>query len=307
MTIDIDEKELAVLQKAYEIEQEKLKTGEYYLGWHWDEVQAYVATINKLIVKGLVVISFKSNSDKTYKLTESGMAAAQGDPVEESEPEEPQPIMENISIDTMFSDIVGYDDVKELIFESLQAPDPIHIMLVGPPALAKSMFLWDVERVYGSITLPLIGSGTSHAGLWDLLAERKPRIVLMDELQRMQVADQAALLALLEGGRLIRAKKGRMLDEKFTVWMLAAANRIDKMSPELISRFALKYLKEYNSAEFNQVVKNVLMNKEKLSEFDATATAIGLFGKTHDVRTAIRVARLSKRVGVKRAIELLIQ
>ena len=39
----------------------------------------------------------------------------------------------------------------------------------------------------------------------------------------------------------------------------------------------------------------------------AAEIATRLLGKTHDVRDAVRVARLSKRVGVKRAVELLIR
>jgi len=41
----------------------------------------------------------------------------------------------------------------------------------------------------------------------DLIAERHPQILLIDELDKMNAADTAALLTMMEGGRLVRPKK----------------------------------------------------------------------------------------------------
>ena len=184
---------------------------------------------------------------------------------------------------------------------------PIHVLLVGPPSLAKSMFLWDIERAYGNLSLPLIGSATSHAGLWDMIAEKRPKIVLIDEIEKMALADMAGLLALMEQGRIIRAKVGRKLDVRLTVWVIAAANRTIKMPAEILSRFARFDLTEYTATEFRKVVTNVLVSHEDTSFESASAIASYLLGKSHDVRDAVRVARLAKRTGVKRAVELLIK
>ena len=207
----------------------------------------------------------------------------------------------------MFSDIVGYDDIKELLIESLQLDDPIHVLLHSPPALAKTMFLWDIERTFGEQAMTLLGSATSHAGLWDMVAEVKPRVLLVDELDKMSLIDHASLLSLMETGRLIRAKVGRKLDIKIKVWVIAAANRVNKLPAELLSRFSRFQLEEYTASEFRQVVRSVLQTREGLDDDTAAAIATRLVGKTHDVRDAVRVARLSKRVGVKRAAELLIR
>lgn len=303
---DIDQKELDVLKSALVFE----KTADpdiYSLGWRWYDVNAYTATITKLVVKKLVIISFKSRSETRYQLTDVGKIIAEGkeQPKEEIK-DEPQ--TEPLApLDSMFSDIVGYEDIKELLRESLQLDKPVHVLLVGPPSLAKSMFLWDIERAYGDLSLPLIGSATSHAGLWDLIAEKRPKIVLIDEIEKMALADMAGLLALMEQGRLIRAKVGRKLDERLTVWVIAAANRTAKMPVELLSRFAVFNLTEYNATEFREVVTNVLISHEDTNYDIATAIAISLLGRSHDVRDAVRVARLAKRTGVKRAIELLIK
>jgi len=306
--VDVTEKDYELLQRIMEVEA-SMPLDEFTLGWRWYEVQAHTAHINKLIVNGLVIISFKSNSETRYQLTEKGKLLAATDlPGDNTEQEKDKNVLPETTLDfsSMFSDIIGYDDIKELIFESLQLDKPIHVLLVGPPALAKTMFIWDIERVFGEQAMPLLGSATSHAGLWDLIGERRPRIILVDEIEKMALTDQAALLSVMETGRLIRAKVGRKMDIQLTAWVIAAANRIHKMPPELLSRFAIHRLAEYNNTEFREVVAKVLESREEIEHNTAAEIATRLVGRTHDVRDAVRVARLSKRTGVERAVELLL-
>ena len=42
---------------------------------------------------------------------------------------------------SLFDSIVGFDDVKELFDMSIRAAKPVHLLLVGPPASAKSLFM----------------------------------------------------------------------------------------------------------------------------------------------------------------------
>ncbi len=67
--------------------------------------------------------------------------------------------------DDTFEDIIGHDDIKELLTATLLAEKPVHVLLAGPPALAKSLFLWDIEGTYGEQAVWLVGSATSKAGL----------------------------------------------------------------------------------------------------------------------------------------------
>jgi len=292
-----------LLRKILEFETQMTEY-ERGIGWTWLQVGAYPATINKLVIRGLVRLSFKSRSSTNYLLTDEGRVIA-----ESSAPMEP-PVtpteVPTIDAAQIFSDITGYDDIKELLRESLQLDKPIHVLLYGPPSLAKSMFLWDIERAFGDLSLPLLGSATSHAGLWDLIAERKPRVILVDEIEKMALVDMAGLLSIMQTGRIIRAKVGRKLDEKVNAWVIGAANRIHRLPAELISRFSVHQLAEYAAKEFRDVVTSVLVAHEDTSQDEAHEIAMRLVGRTHDVRDAVRVARLAKRVGVKRSIELLL-
>ena len=82
----------------------------------------------------------------------------------------------------------------------------------------------------------------------------------------MNATDMAALLTMMEGGRLVRAKRGRELDIHNPLKVIAASNRLEKLSPELRSRFAIRRLNPYSREEFLIVVKGVLVRKENLSE-----------------------------------------
>lgn len=300
---DLTERDYEALTKMLEFEAAHTKE-EFYLGWEWHHVGVMQATINKFITMDLVTRTFSSRSTKCHELTEKGKTVAEQRVLIPSEPVRVP--LGDMDFSSMFSDIVGYEDLKELLREELQVEKPIHVLLVGPPALAKTLFLWDVERTWGEQAMWLVGSATSRAGLWDAVAEKRPRILLIDELDKMTATDTAALLSLMEKGRLVRMKVNRRLDLELDVWVVGCANRIYKMSPELLSRFRVYQINEYNASEFREVVTSALVTHEDVSKEVAAEIATRLVGKTHDVRDAVRVARLAKRLGVQRAVELLI-
>jgi hypothetical protein len=171
--------------------------------------------------------------------------------------------------------------------------------------LAKSLFLWDIERVFGARALWLLGSATSQAGMWDLVAEHQPDVLLLDEFEKIKGVDQAALLSLMEGGRLVRAKVGRGLNLNLECRVFAAANTMRGLTPEILSRFARRELRPYSQAEFQEVVTSVMVKREGVDATVAAEIAASLAGRTQDVRDAIRVARLSQQMDPRRAIELL--
>lgn len=302
--LKIDEKQREALLNILEYERTHDPT-EFILGWSWSDVRVSPATLNNLILKGLLEKKFHSNSYRGLVLTELGREQAMqlGQTVEVQE--KPQDRTLTLPAD-IFEDIIGHDEVKELLKAVLLVQDPVHVLLAGPPALAKSLFLWDIERAYGEQAIWLVGSATSKAGLWDLMAEREPEVLLIDELDKMNAADTAALLSLMEGGRLVRAKKGRSLDVNVPVKVIAATNRVAKLSSELQSRFAIRKLKSYDALQYRTVVKGVLVRREGANPAVAEEIAEKLEGKTQDVRDAVRVARLSPQLGIDKAIRLLL-
>jgi Holliday junction DNA helicase RuvB len=274
------------------------------IGWEWRDVRIATHILNRLYLEGYLDNPFKSNSCTGYRLSEKGKQAVQGiaevfepDAIEIGKLDLPQ---------DLFTDIIGHDDVKDLLRAALCAEKPVHVLLVGPPALAKTLFLWDIERACGELACWLVGSAASKAGLWDLVVLKRPRLLLIDELDKMSTIDTAALLSMMEGGRLVRAKKGRELELTHQIWVVATSNRLQSLSPELLSRFAIRRISAYSRADYVGVVKGVLVHREDVSPEVAEEIAQRLDGRSQDVRDAIRVARLAPELGVDKAIRLLI-
>jgi len=290
--------EIARFEESHDMERE------FKVGWSWRHLRIWPATLSRLFKDGYLDNVFRSNSYTGYRLSEIGKAIVNSQQQEDAaEPDTPQQLNTTESI---FSDIVGHEDVKELLTACLLAEKPVHVLLAGPPALAKSLFLWDIERLAGERAIWLVGSATSKAGLWDVVAEKQPRIILIDELDKMNAADTAALLSLMEGGRLVRAKRGRELNVSNQLRVVAASNRLSTLSPELRSRFAIQKLTAYNRKDYLTVVKGVLVTRENLDDEQADEVARSLDGLSQDVRDAVRVARLAPRLGIKRAVKLII-
>lgn len=303
-------KEVDALYRIAEFERKTPKE-KWELGWDWQQPGVLPGVLNKLVAKQLIAVTYKSVRYTNYKMTELGwntFREIETGKFEEQQADEVLSRVEPHKItlpDNLFEDIVGYQDVKELLREVLQLDDQFHVLLVGPPALAKTMFLCDIELAVGTSAMWVVGSAASKAGVWDQVAERKPRILLITELEKMNPVDTAGLLSLMEGGRLARAKVHRAMDVIVKAKVVADANRVGKLPDELLSRFARKYLAPYDAKDFLKVVEHVLARREGLSDDDASKVALKLLGKTQDVRDAIRVGRLAKRVGVDRAVELL--
>jgi len=289
--------EIAAFEDSHDMEKDSK------IGWGWRHVRIWPATLNRLFKDGYLENVFKSNSYTGYRLTDLGRAVAMRKETKDTE------IVQTPKLtlpDDLFNDIIGHEEVKELLRACLLADKPVHVLLAGPPALAKTLFLWDIEQAAGERAIWLVGSATSKAGLWDLVAERQPQVLLIDELDKMNAADTAALLSMMEGGRLVRAKKGRELNLAHPLWVVAATNRLDVLSPELKSRFAVRKIEAYSRSDFLTVVKGVLVRRENVAPGIAEQIASKLDGKTQDVRDAVRVARLAPQLGVEKAVRLLL-
>lgn len=190
----------------------------------------------------------------------------------------------------LFDVVVGHAEVKKLFFMSLRAEKPVHILLVGPPATAKSVFLMELERLHGSRSA--LGGTSSKAGIVDFIIEHRPRYLLIDELEKMNTKDYSALLSLMDPGQVTRLKKGMTDAIKVKIWVFAAVNRDDTLPPELKSRFLPRYLREYSEQDFKKVVWAVLVKRERTDEDVAVNIADKVAAYSRDVRDAVKIARL---------------
>jgi len=200
--------------------------------------------------------------------------------------------------DDLFDPIVGHDDIKELFHASIHSEEPVHILLVGPPASGKTVFLEEIKRIKDSEFL--VGSATSGPGLIDELFEKRPMNIMIDEFDKMEKSDYGNLLTLQENG-LVKETKGNqkrreMRLEGATVY--ATANRLDKIPDENLSRFLgdpVIRLEEYSDEQFREVVENVLVMREGASEEIAQLISEVIADETgvRDFRECRRIYRLA--------------
>ena len=192
----------------------------------------------------------------------------------------------------LFSIIIGHENIKKIYKHSIMAQNPVHILLYGPPSTAKSLFMQELERLSGAILV--LGGELTRAGLSNIIADYKPRFLLIDELDKIKnSSDISSLLSWMEHGRIIIGKYKNYRDVKGKGWVFAACNKINKFPAELLSRFLKFHLREYTDEEFKVIIFNVLSRENiEASLAEYIADKIITFGYK-DVRDAIRVGRLS--------------
>jgi len=79
----------------------------------------------------------------------------------------------------MFDQIIGYDGIKRTFARSLDSKEPVHILLVGPPGQAKTLFLKSILETFGEKkTFFTVGGNASKSGLIDVLFDINQSICL---------------------------------------------------------------------------------------------------------------------------------
>jgi Holliday junction DNA helicase RuvB len=152
--------------------------------------------------------------------------------------------------------------------------------------------LMEVERLPGAIFIT--GGTTTKVGLRDILLDKKPRFLIIDELDKISNPDDVSvLLTLMESGRVIVTKHKEHREERMKTWVFAAANTTSRMPPELLDRFQRFYLRPYDDETLKRVIVKCLTTREKVDKSLAEYIADKVVAINGSVRDAIRLARLA--------------
>ena len=210
----------------------------------------------------------------------------------------------------LFRDIVGYDDVKDLLIRALKSHGdglPVHFLLVGSPSTAKTQFLLALRRLKDAEYV--LGSRTTRAGLSSLLIEKKPKILLIDEMDKMRDVDYGVLLSLCETGIVVETLHKRFRVEKLETMVIGACNDLSRIPYELQSRFIILKFKPYTFNKFRKVVKFVLTKKIGISTRMANKIAMLVWHElgSRDVRDAINIAKLVRNERRTRRVSSIIK
>ena len=193
----------------------------------------------------------------------------------------------------LFDSIIGYNDIKRLFNLSFSSEKPVHILLVGPPASAKTLFMLScmkLERSYFTL-----GSHSTKSGMMDYLFQKRPRYLVIDEIEHMPIKDQTALLSLMETGIIVETKYKKTRDTQLKTWIFATSNSTDQMLTPLLSRFMVLRFKQYKYEAFQEVAIH-LLSREGISREIAIATAETVWSKmkSKDIRDCVKIGHLAK-------------
>jgi len=216
--------------------------------------------------------------------------------VKETETETKSVFSENIEYsmsDQLFNNIVGYNDVKKLFRMSLSSEKPVHVLLVGPPASAKTLFMLECIKLERSFFT--LGSHSTKSGMIDYLFKDRPRYLIVDEIEHMPMKDQTALLSLMETGIIAETKYQKTRNTQMKTWVFATSNGTERMLTPLLSRFIVLHFKQYRYENFREIAVHILAQEGISSEIaTACAYAVWLKMKSKDIRDCIKIGRLAK-------------
>lgn len=196
-------------------------------------------------------------------------------------------------ITDLFSNIENYEDIKDIFRRALLAKKPVHILLWGPPATAKTLFLLEIARLPKSIYI--LGGSASKAGITTYMIGRPDtKFLIIDELDKMGDVDYSSLLSLMETGIVAELKYRRTSSVTAETWVFASANSMTPLPTELKSRFMDYYISEYDLPTFIRVSIRTLMTREETDEPTATKIAHLVASGSRDIRDCIKIARMAK-------------
>lgn len=265
---------------------------EEYWGFEWYHVHGDARTLNALVTRRILDVVYRSATTTVFKTADrDAIQTALNDYRGSLRPEE----AETTIPPDLFAIIIGHEDKKYLLTRSLASPRPVHSLLWGSPASAKTLMLEELARLPHSHFV--LGSALTKAGLFEVLFTERPTYLILDELDKIDDPQNlAALLSLMERGLVTETKHRRHRRINLKTWVFASANDVQKIPRELMSRFLKLRFHDYTNAEFTDVVVTVLRDREGLNESLALYISQKVLRDlgSKDVRDAIRIARLVK-------------
>jgi Holliday junction DNA helicase RuvB len=236
-------------------------------------------TLMELVKMGILEITLKTNRSIFYKLKDI---------------EKAKRFLEvyNVKIDTskpLFDSIIGYEEQKELLRRVIESEKPIHLLLLGTPATAKTLFLLELTKIPNSVYLtPYI----TYSGLFSYL-DLEPKLILIDQLDNLKYPDVYRLLIdICEYGIATKTSYNEKIAKTIKTKIIATANDTKRIPQALLSRFLILQFKKYSEEEFINIAKQLLKDYS-LSE-DVKDYIIEKCKNSLDVRNVLKLANICK-------------
>ncbi len=184
--------------------------------------------------------------------------------------------------------IIGFEDIKNMVSWQLFCPEGIHVLLLGDPGTGKTDILRGAAQL-APISSFGLGSGTSGVGLTGAMKGKKfvkgllpaadKGVCCIDELNLMRPRDRGALLNAMEKGFVTYDKGTSHKQLPAKVRILATANpKGDRFigskaeflreqlpfDPALLSRFhAVFLIRRPDMEEFMRITKSIITKRSE--------------------------------------------
>jgi Holliday junction DNA helicase RuvB len=268
-----------VIKRILEIAENPAFEYNKSLGFEAWQIGTDNRTLMELVKLGILEITLKTNKSVFYKIKDIERAKR---------------FLEiyNVKIDTskpLFDSIIGYEEQKEILKRVLESDKPIHVLLLGSPATAKTLFLLELTKIPNSIYLtPYI----TYSGLFSYL-DLEPKLILIDQLDNLKYPDVYRLLIdLCEYGIITKTSYNEKISKIVKTKVIATANSTKKIPQALLSRFLILQFKKYSEDEFINISKQLLKDYP-LSE-DVKDYIIEKCKNSLDVRNVLKLANIVK-------------
>ena len=159
-----------------------------------------------------------------------------------------------------------------------------------PPASAKTLFLLGILEFRKGVYFD--GSNTTNRIL-DVLEEERPKVICIDELDKMSRQFQNQLLNFMESGRIKVDQMKRQYDFEIKgAKAFATCNDISRLSKPLQSRFRRLFLPRYTEQQFLDVSEKVL---PKTSSNISRYIGAQVWKNGGDIRDVISIGKLVRK------------
>jgi replication-associated recombination protein RarA len=195
--------------------------------------------------------------------------------------------------DKLFTDIYGCDDVKRLFRMALESKDASSILLTGPPASAKTLFLQSLIKLKDSHFIDC--SSASKSGIVDYVFENRPKYLLLDELDKLSRKDQTFLLNLIETGMVSETKYNKTRKMEIKTSVFATSNNVEKIVEPLQSRFFIVKLHAYTYEQFYEINLKLLTSSQfNVEEEIAKVIVEAVWNSSRNIRDSIKIAAIAR-------------